>query len=307
MDKNRLTAYLLLLTTAILWGIAAPVIKVTVAILPSFTFLFYRFLIVSILFFPIFIFIAKREKETLKSLLPIVPLGFLGVPLCLVLVFLGFERTTAIDGSLITAITPILIVIAGVAFLKEKVTKLERVGLAITVSGSVIIILQPLVNRTALSWEHAFGNFLILLSGVVWTSYVILSKVEFKKHSPFIITAVSFFTGLVIIAPLALFETNFQIINSPFFLLNSPALGGVLYMAIPSSIVAYLTFELGLKRIEASEATVFAYLQPVFAAPLAFFWLGEKISSGFLIGACVIVLGIILAEYQPRLAKKSKI
>ncbi|MFZ5366258.1 MAG: DMT family transporter, partial [Patescibacteria group bacterium] len=283
-----------------IWGIAGPVIKNTLQFIPPFTFLFWRFLLASLIFLPFFIFVARREKETIRSLLPIVPIGFLGIPLCLSFIFLGFQRTTALDGTILAAMAPIFIVSAGVLFLKEKVTRLESIGLVIAVAGSIIMISQPLLEGGAFAQKNLVGNLLIFASNIVWTAYVICSKVEFKKHSPFVITAVSFFTGLLAIFPLALIESNLQITNYQLLITNYPVLFGILYMVILSSVVAYFAFEQGLRLIEASEATLFAYLQPIFAAPLAVFWLKESITPPFLLGAVIITLGVFLTEYRPR-------
>lgn len=299
MSKKRLTAYLLLTLTAAIWGIAGPVIKATLSFIPPFTFLFWRFLLASIIFLPFFIWLARKEKETLKTLLPIVPIGFLGIPLCLAFVFLGFERTSALDGTILSALAPIFIVLAGVFFLKEKVSKLEALGLAVAIAGSVVMVSQPLLEGGGFARNNLLGNIFIILSDIVWAGYVVASKKEFKKHSPMIITAVSFFTGLVTIFPFALLEKGPQIFNFQFSILNSGALWGLLYMVILSSVVAYFAFELGLKLIEASEATLFAYLQPIFAAPIAVFWLGEKITPPFLMGAAIIALGVFLTGYRP--------
>ena len=299
MSKKRLTAYLLLTLTAAIWGIAGPVIKATLSFIPPFTFLFWRFLLASIIFLPFFIWLARKEKETLKTLLPIVPIGFLGIPLCLTFVFLGFERTSALDGTILSALAPIFIVLTGVFFLKEKVTKLEALGLTVAIAGSVVMISQPLLEGGFFAQRNLLGNIFIILSDIVWAGYVIASKKEFKKHSPMIITAVSFFTGLVTIFPFALLEKGPQILNFQFSILNSGALWGLLYMTILSSVVAYFAFELGLKLIEASEATLFAYLQPIFAAPMAVFWLGEKITPPFFLGAVIIAMGVVLTEYRP--------
>ena len=69
-------------------------------------------------------------------------------------------------------------------------------------------------------------------------------------------------------------------------------------MVIFSSVLAYFAFESGLRLIEASETTLFAYLQPIFAAPVAVFWLGERISPPFLLGAGIIAIGVFLSEYR---------
>jgi len=306
VSKKRLTAYLLLTLTAAIWGIAGPVIKATLSFIPPFTFLFWRFLLASIIFLPFFIWLARKEKETLKTLLPIVPIGFLGIPLCLVFVFLGFERTSALDGTILSALAPIFIVLAGVFFLKEKVSKLEALGLAVAIAGSVVMVSQPLLEGGGFAQRNLTGNILIIVSDIVWTAYVVLSKVEFKKHSPFIITAVSFFTGLIAIFPVALIEQlaiidwqkSVYLPTQSLFYFNPAGFWGLLYMVILSSVVAYFAFELGLKLIEASEATLFAYLQPIFAAPVAVFWLGEKITPPFLLGAGIIAIGVVLTEYR---------
>jgi len=297
MPKKRLTAYLLLTLTAAIWGVAGPVIKATLAYIPPFTFLFWRFLLATTIFIPIFIFFFKKEKETLKSILPIVPIGFLGIPLCLSFVFLGFERTTALDGTIIAALAPIFIVLGGVFFLKEKVTKLETLGLVVAIAGSVVMVSQPLLEGGGFARRNLLGNIFIILSDIVWAGYVIASKKEFKKHSPFVITAVSFFTGLVTIFPVALLEQLYLPTQSLFYL-NPAGLWGLLYMAIFSSVIAYFAFESGLRLIEASEATLFAYLQPIFAAPLAIFWLKESVTRPFLIGAGIIIIGVFLTEYK---------
>jgi drug/metabolite transporter (DMT)-like permease len=299
MKDKRLLAYILLIITAIIWGIAGPVIKHTLQFIPPFTFLFWRFLLASIIFLPFLIWRAKKEKETIKSLLPIIPIGFLGIPLCLTFVFLGFERTSALDGTILGALAPIFIVLAGVLFLNEKVTKLETLGLVVAIAGSVVMISQPLLEGSAFAQKNLLGNLLILLSDIVWTAYIIASKKEFKKHSPFVITAVSFLTGLVTIFPLALLESGSQLTNYELLITNHPALLGLLYMTFLSSVVGYFAFEIGLKLIEASEASLFAYLQPIFAAPAAIVWLGEKVTPPFLVGAGIIALGVFLTEFRP--------
>jgi len=304
--NKRLKAYLLLLITAIIWGFASPVIKYTVGQIRPFAFLFYRFLITSLVFLPTFIVIARREKETFSSLLKIAPLGLLGITLTLSFIFLGLERTTALDASVLVSLSPIFICVAGVLFLKEKITKIERIGISLAFAGTLVMIAQPLLEGGVFGSQNLIGNLLIIASDITWTAYVILSKEEFKKHSPYVIRATSFFTGLFTIFPLALAEQGGRLFNYQALVLTSGALWGVLYMSLFSSVVAYFTFQLGLKLIEASEATLFAYLQPIFAAPLAVFWLGERVTPTFLIGVAVIASGVFLAEYRPNIAPKLK-
>jgi len=308
----RIKAYLYLLTTCVIWGIASPVIKYTLNYIQPFAFLFIRFLIVTLVLLPIFfVYLNKKKiKLTFKKILKLSFLGFLGTTLGLSLLFIGYKHTTAIDGSLIYSVSPMFVIIGGALFLKEQVTKLEKVGALLAFFGSIVTIIQPLLEGKALALENIGGNVLVFLSAISWAVYCLMvRKIEFKdKTDPFVLTAIGFFSGLITIIPFYLYElyTSNDYLKTTYFsfssllAINPNAIPGILYMSLISSIIAYLTYNLGYALIEASEATIFDYLKPVFAAPIAVIWLGEQITIPFLAGALLIFLGVFLTEYKPR-------
>ena len=298
---KRIKSYLLLLTTALIWGIASPVIKYTLSYIQPFSFLFWRFLITSFVFLPIF-FVYKKKKSiklSFKQILKLANLGFLGTTLSLSLLFIGYKFTTAIDGSLIYSIAPIIVIIGGAMFLKEEVTKLEKWGALIAFLGSIVTVIQPALEGKALASKNISGNILVLISAISWAAYCLLMrKSEAKeKTDPLILTAISFFAGFITIIPFFIFESGFSVLSFKF---SANALPGILYMSIFSSVIAYFTYNLGYSLIEASEAAIFDYLKPIFAAPLAVLWLGEKITLPFLAGAVLIALGVFLTEYKKK-------
>lgn len=289
---NRFIAYLLLLTTVAVWGVAAPVIKYTLQFIPPFSFLFWRMLINSVIVAPLLFFHLKKNPVKASDWPKLILLGLLGTSATLGLIFLGFDRTTSLDGVLLVSISPIFIVIGGALFLKEQVTRLERIGLAVAVAGTLTAISEPILEAGAFAIENLFGNLLVMGSVFTWTAFVLAAKEDYKRHSPFLITSFSFLVGLATFFPATLLEKSLSI---PSF----EAIPGILYMSLASSIVAYMLHGYGLKFIEASEASLFYYLQPVFAAPFALLWLGEKITTAFLLGAAIIALGVVLTEYRP--------
>jgi len=316
MASSRFKAYIVLLLTAIIWGIASPVIKHTLQFIQPFSFLFWRFLITSLVFLPIFLVYKKKKSIKLspKKIIKLSILGFLGTTLSLGLLFAGYQYTTAIDGSLIYSLAPLIVVVGGAIFLREEITRMEKMGTAIAFLGSIIIVIQPILEGNVFALKNTYGNLLVMASAVAWAVYCLLvRKFEFKeKTDPLILTAIGFFAGLITITPLFLYERlalidylkSVYLPVQPLFYLNPVALPGILYMSLLSSVVAYFTYNLGYSLIEASEATIFDYLKPVFAAPVAIFWLGEKITSAFLLGAGIIALGVFLTEYKP--ARKSR-
>jgi drug/metabolite transporter (DMT)-like permease len=304
MTRSRKIAYFALMTTMVIWGIASPVIKHTLQFIGPFAFLFWRFLLVALIFLPVF-FVYKRKKSiklSRKTLIKLALLGTLGTTISLGFLFTGLKYTTAIDGSLIYSTAPIMVVVGGALFLKEIITKREKIGTVLAFSGSIVVVIQPALEGKAFTLENIGGNLLVLGSAVTWAAYCLMVRqLEFKeKVDPLILTAIGFFAGLITVIPLFLWE---QAGAGRFMLdFNRLAIPGLLYMSIISSVIAYFTYHLGYSLIEASEATVFDYLKPVVAAPVAVVWLGEKITLPFLIGAGIITMGVLLTESRPKQA-----
>lgn len=321
--NSRLSAYLALLLTVAIWGVAGPVIKVTLRDIQPFTFLALRFFINTIVISPILLFYLRSHPIKVADLPRLSLLTLLGTTATLSLIFLGLDRTTALDATLIIATAPLFIVIGGslicikgVICLHERVTQLEKIGLAIALIGVGVAVIQPLLEQGVFAWENLTGNLLVLASNFTWTAFTLLAKEDFKRFTfrakreeeavpslpgegftPFIVTAFSFIFGLFTFLPLALLE---NLIPSPITYYLSPnAVLGVLYMSLLSSIVAYFTYAWGISKIEASEAALFFYLEPIFAAPFAYLWLGERITPTFLLGAAIIATGVILTEIAP--------
>ena len=74
----------------------------------------------------------------------------------------------------------------------------------------------------------------------------------------------------------------------------------ILYMAVFGSIIAFTAYQVAQKHLEASQVSIFSYLTPLVAVPLAFLWLKEQLGVWFLIGAVVIGIGVIIAEIHPK-------
>lgn len=291
MTKSRKLAYLALLITAIIWGVAPPIIKYTLNFLSPVSFLFYRFLIASAIIAVPTILRLRKVKLNLRDWLLYLFLGFLCTPLNLILLFLGIQKTTASDASLISIVSPVLIIVGGVLFLNEKVNKMEKIGIAITVAGTIMTIIQPFFERNINVEKNILGNLLVLLGTLVWVVFTLLTKKNHKDRlDPLLLTGLSFLVGLITVIPFYSFEK--------WTMFDLRALPGILFMAIFSSVVAYFAYIYGLTKIEASEATIFTYLQPIFAVPIAVIFLKEKLTLPFIIGAIFIIVGVFICEYR---------
>ncbi len=289
----RIRAYILLLIAVAIWGFAGPVIKFTLGYFDPIVFLTYRFGLTTAILFPVWLISEHRKswpRLNPADWLSLIISGLLGTTLQLLLLFEGFKLTTSLEGIIITSTSPILVAIAGAFWLRDHITLREKIGLIAAFIGSIIVVVGP--GPAGSLW----GNFLILLSNLAWVGYVILSKKQLRHAlSPLFITMFNFLVGFISMS-IILFLTHpnlYSLLSTPY-----SAHLGVIYMALLSGALAYYLYQAGQKSIEASEANVFLYLQPLFAAPLAYLWLHEYITLPLAIGSAVIAAGVIVSEIK---------
>lgn len=300
MDPHRLRAYILLLIVTAIWGIAGPVIKFTLGGISPLLFLTYRFGLSSLVAVFSFLILGIHIPKERKTILYLLLYGFLTSTVSLGLLFFGLENTTVLDMTLITLIIPLLAAFAGIKFLHEHVTLREKLGMGIALIGTVFTVLEP-IFQNGIGGSRLSGNILIFVYLFAAIAGSILAKELLRREvSPLTMTNLSFVIGFVTLLPAVLltqgfFQSLYIIYNLPI-----PYQLGVFFMALISGTLAYFLANRAQKTIEVGEAAVFSYLYPIFAAPLAVFWLGEKITPTFIVGAVVIATGVIIAEYKKR-------
>lgn len=326
LPKNILHAHIALLITNLIWGAAGPVIKLTLEYIPPFTFLFVRFLLVGIIMLPYAVYKLHREPVDKRDLFNFLLLGLFGQS-AIALAFVALKYTTALDYVIISVIGTVLAVAAGHYFYKEKVSTRMKWGLILASLGTIFVILEPVFTggHSGGSSEVAiesrlFGNVLGLLYGLSWLIYVVWSKFSMgeqskilkkdlsfihikpmvRKYSPALIVTVTFYIGIITLAPFALLEkltaSAPEYANFDLFALNPVAVFGLLYMVVFSSIIAYLLNQWAIGHAKVSDQAVYSYLSTVFTFPFAFLLLGEVPNMYMLVGGAIIALGVILAE-----------
>lgn len=299
MSSSRKRAYLELLIIAAIWGSAAPIIKYTLGGFSPAVFLTYRFFISTIAAIVIFAFTGIKLPKSSRAWKMTLFNGFLLSTVSLGLLFLGTEKTTSIDSNLISAMSPIIIAVAGVFFLKEHITKKESLGILIALTGTLITVVEPILKFND-GFTGLAGNLLVLASVIVSAATAILAKIILRDEVDAIFaTNISFIVGFLTMLPFSLP----QILNSGFGIITSVPIGyhlGVLYMALLSGTLAYFLWHKAEKSIEVGEANLIAYLYPIFGAPLSILWLKEKINTPFIIGGVIIIIGVALAEWKKR-------
>lgn len=299
MSSLRKRAYLELLAVAAIWGMAAPIIKFTLGGFSPSVFVAYRFFISAVVALIMFAVTGIKFPKNKKVFWLTVLNGFLLTTVSIGLLFLGTNKTTSIESNLISAISPILIAVSGVFFLKEHVTGRESTGMLIALSGTLVTIIGPALNSKG-GLGNLTGNLLVLASVMVSAATAILAKKILRDDvDALFATNISFIVGFITSLPFAMGQlsgSGLALITGVPFRYHL----GVLYMALLSGNLAYFLWHKAEKSIEVGEVNLINYLYPIFGAPLSVLWLKESVDIPFIVGCALIASGVALAQIKKK-------
>ncbi len=327
MSTNRishsvLSAHLALISASVIWGIAGPVIKYTLAYIPPATFLFVRMLIVCVLVLPFLIIELKRTPINTKDYVNFFLLGLFSQTQ-LIIVYLSYKYTTAIDIGIIGISGTIITMYLGHYFYNERIDRKVAVGASLAAIGTLAVILEPLVTGNRANVNPSFrivGNLLAFISVVAWSFYLLWSKLSMgersgllkktlsfvhikpmtKVYSPTLIVYITFFVGLATVLPFAVLEYFGFFGETNFYLgfIDPKGIAGILYMALLSSVVAYLAIQWGLQKAHVRDTAVYGYLSTLITFPAAYLLLGEVPSKIAILAMLIIFSGVAIAQYD---------
>lgn len=301
--NKRATAALLLLLVSLMWGAASPIVKWTLTWFDPWLFLTYRFALSTLIALPYLSFSKAKLPTKLSDQWLVLLTGFVSAPLSLFLFFEALDKTTALSGSLITAAGPLFLILGGVLFFRDRISKNEKIGITVAITGTILTVIGPLIlNGHADSLGKLEGNGLMLLAVMTDIIAALLSKEAMKKGiDASLVAQTQFVVGFSMFLPLLFLRQSpetawMTIVDAPW-----QAHLGVLYMAVISGTIAYTMRNIAVKTIEVSESALYVYLQPLWAAILAVVWLREAITPSYILGGIVIAIGVLIAERKKKM------
>lgn len=201
-----------------------------------------------------------------------------------------FESTRALGlgrAMTISMTYPVGAAVLAALFLDEPITLPVAAGMLITLAGLVLIV-SPWAERAA-GERFWWGVGAATLASLAWAVSVALLKAPLSALEPVTAQAVR-----LPLAALVLWATPWA-----RGALGAAAGGGrplLLRLGVLSVLTALssVMFVAGVKYAGVAVAAVLSSTAPMFAIPLGWFFLGERLSPAALAGAAVTVAGIVV-------------
>lgn len=134
---------------------------------------------------------------------------------------------------------------------------------------------------------NAGGMLLALGAGGSYALFALMTKALLHDHAPETVTAVVFSLGALLLLPL-LFFVDISWLARPSGLMAA------LWLGVIATALAYLMYTRGLAQTPVATAVTLSLAEPLTAALLGIFLLGESVTGSILAGMALIFSGLAL-------------
>jgi drug/metabolite transporter (DMT)-like permease len=262
--------------------------------IPPISLAFWRWAAAVAVFLPFSLKPLIRERHVLNAHLPFLSItAFLGVTLFNTLIYVAADSSTAINISLICLTFPIFMILLSRIFLGETLGAARAAGIVVTLSGVALLISGGDPSRLfGLSFSR--GDFWALAASVTFAVYSILLKRIPKDLSVWSFQLSSFILGLLFLFPFFIWER--AVTAPPQW--SAENLFSIFYLGAFASVAAFVLWNKAVASIGPTKAGMVYYTLPLFTAVLARIFLNETMGAAHALSMCLIVAGIVGANYE---------
>jgi drug/metabolite transporter (DMT)-like permease len=295
--NNNTKGILFAIFTALMWGLVAIALKLSLTDLSSIEVTWVRFSIAFLLLFLYIIF--KQPSEITIFFRP--PLALIFASIFLGFNYLGFitgvQLTTPSIAQVFIQVGPALLALSGFFFFKEKIGKTQIVGLIIVLFGLIIFYREQILYLTNDITKYQKGALWTVFGAIMWASYAVLQKGLVKKIDPIQLNL--FLFGIPALGYL-------PFVNFPAIFKSSlPEWGLLLFLGL-NTILSYISLSYAFKYLEANKVSVIITLNPLLTflimgllGVLQVSWIAHENFTLITIGgASLVLIGAVLTIFR---------
>ncbi|MCW4003879.1 MAG: DMT family transporter [Candidatus Bathyarchaeota archaeon] len=283
-------AVFLTILAGVLWGTSFPIIKIGLATIDPYAFVFWRFLFSTVILFAVMLVLGKLDfRITNKKL--IVFLGIVNAAGYL-LQYVGMPYTTSAKAALFINLSAIWVAILSPRLLGETFSRKKIIGVFFGLGG--IIFVSTNLDFSTMTQGQLLADLMLIIAGVSWALFILYNKKMVTRSTT---ETFQFMTWVLLFTLLTI--VPFTVLSGPgFFALSAWAWVAIVYQAVVCWVIPYYLWLEGLKYLSASTSTILLLSEIVVAVIASVILLKEPVTVFSTVGALFIILAIALVSLK---------
>lgn len=300
MQQKNKFAYVALMVVCIVWGTTYFSLRIGVSTFPPFLFSGIRQTLAGAILLSILKLFGKL-KLTKKSIYQQLILGILLLTIGNGVIGWSERYISSGLAALIVSILPVYIIFINyaVGLEKRKPNRYIIYGLILGCSGIVLIFRDNL--KELLDTEYLLGILLAFGACLSWAIGSVYSKQIVSDGNVLSNAALQMLLSGIVLFIISYILDDYSMIEH----VSSESIWALVYLIIMGSVVSYPCYLYAIQKLPIGIVSLYAYINPLIALLLGFFFLNEKITWMTLTAFVVVVCGIycINLGYQ-KMSKK---
>ena len=289
MSKSRAGVYFLVILAMVFWGFTFVSFKFANQSFRPITIVTFR-LFVSLFFLFGFALLFKRLNRIRKKDQKWFLLMAIAEPFFYFLgEAYGLTLVSATVGAVIISTIPLITPFGAYYVFREKLTRMNYLGLVISFGGVLLVIL----NKSGGLSANPLGILLMFVAVLSAVGYTLVVKRLAEDYTPITMTAYQSLYGLILFIPLFLI---FEVPDLDLVRVTTPSLLAVVYLGVFGSGICFIFMAIGIRELGAAKANIFANLIPVVTAILSFLLLKEAMPLLKILGIFIVIVGLLLSQ-----------
>lgn len=290
MSRLLTHPYLLLTLTVLFWSSNMVVGRAVAGDVPPLLMAFGRWTVATLVALPFALPHLRRDwPSLLGSWRILLVLAGLGIAAFNSFTYLGLERTSATNASLLNSVVPIATIALSWIVLGKHLNAREWFGVFVSFAGVLVIVAQGSF-ATLSDFALDVGDLWILLSVLDWAAYSVALSWRPERVHPLSLLTAMLLIGLIMLLPAVAWEA----MAGRRMDVHAGSIAAILYVGVFPGFLSYVFYNRGVAVIGAGKASLFLHLMPVFGTLLAAVFLGEAPRWYHAVGIAAIFSGIVL-------------
>ena len=242
------------------------------------------------------LFTAPREQIERRDVWKVVLASFLGLFLTQLSFLLAITRTTAIDASIMSTLSPIMALVISALFVGERITWSGVAGIGLSLVGVLILIFNCVSIRSGADSTSVSGLLGMLVNTLSFASYVGIFRPLIRKYSVVTFMKWMFLFSSLMALPFA--PAAFR--DSQLSLVPAAVVWQVIFVVVFATFIAYFLIPYAQKHLRPVVVCMYTYLQPVIAMVIALILGLDTLNALKIIASVLVFTGVSLVNFVPK-------
>lgn len=281
---------------SLLWSSAFTVAVIAIRDAPPLLVLTVRFLVSGLIGIAIAFALGQRITLNRQEWIAVLVLGICQNTLYLSACFVAVQWVQASVVVIIASMLPLLVALARWLFFSDRLPRLGMVGLAIGVSGVLIMVFDKLAGGA-----NPMGVIASLVGvTALATATLLVGSTLMGNKNMLMVIGLQMLVGAVTLLPIsAAFET--WTINWTWSLV-----GAFAYLVLIAGLLATAIWFWMVSAIGPTQAATYHFLNPFFGVAIAALILGDPLPVSMVVGVVTIMVGILAVQLSGRKSRSTK-